>query len=244
MKACIKLTFLWVAATLSSSLGADHIVSLFLKAYPHFSVDNAPQAITQQKAAKKSRKLQLPAKLAQYSLDAAVNNQAYAGIFATYAGQLIASNSDGQIIFARRQDSPNIKVLITEQIMPIFQVEQTISHWELEGDIPAALYSFDQDRDQETEIEFWDVKRMPLPQNRKIGLDTIVIFAPADKIFIPEGITPIKHQSADLILPEIFAKKSIDTLASSLYLINLKRLFSQVNKAYQIKDNNVRMVVY
>jgi hypothetical protein len=244
MKAFIKLIFLWIATTLSHTLVADHIINLFLRPYPHFPVETAPQELAQQKADKKSAKLRSLHKTAQYTLRSAIDTNAAAGLFATYAGQLSVSSINGQLVFARRQESPNVHLLVTEKIDPIFQVEQTIHHWELEAGVPAALYAFTQDREQDTDIEYWDVKRVPLPQNRSISIDTIVVFAQPTSVYVPEGITPLKHPGADLFLPDVFVKKSVDTLASSLYLLNLKRLFSQTQKTYQVKENSYRVIVH
>lgn len=244
MKTLIKLIFLGVIATLSQSLIADHIITLFLRPYPHFPLNTAPQEVVQQKADKKSRKLRSPAKIAQYNWNSALGHSPASGIFATYAGQLAASDNDGQLVFARRQESPNLKILITEKMEPIFQVGQTIQNWVLEPNIPAALYSASQDRDQDTDIEFWKVERIKLPQDRKISLDTIVLFAQPNMVYVPEGITTIKHPGADLFLPDVFVKKSVDTLANSLYVLNLKRLFAQVQKMYQVKETSYRVIIH
>lgn len=243
MKAFIKLIFFGITATLCQGLIADHIITLFMRTYPHFPVAQAPQDVAQKKADKKSRKLRSPEKIAQYAYRSAIQNNYAAGVFATYAGQLTASGTDGQILFARRQESPNIQLLITERINPIFQVEQTIHHLELEGDYPGALFSITQDREQDTEIEYWDVKRIPLPKDRKISLDTIVVFAQPTNVYVPEGITALKHPGADLFLPDIFVKKTVDTLASSLYLLNIKRIFAQTQKTYQVKEKSYQVIV-
>ncbi len=244
MKAFLKIIFLCVITTLAQPLIADHIITLFMQPYPHFPVETSGQELIQQKADKKSRKLRNHEKIAQYALNSALETNAPAGIFATYSGQLSISNTDGMVVFARRQESQNLKLLITQEIDPIFQVEQTINHWELKSDFPAALYTINQNREQDTEIEFWDVKRVPLPQDRKISIDTIVIFAQPNKIYVPEGVFPLKHPGADLFLPDIFVKKSVDTLASSLYLLNIKRLFSQIQKTYQVKENSYRVIIH
>jgi hypothetical protein len=244
MKSLLKLIVLGVLATLFQPVIADHIITMFLQTYPHFPLEQATNDIRQKKANKKSKKLQSPAKIAQYTWNSVVNHNPAAGIFATYAGQLTASGTDGQLTFARRQESPQLKLLITEKMEPIFQVGTTIQYWELKPDVPAALYSITQDRDQDTEIEFWKVERSKLPKNRKISIDTIIIFAKPETTYVPEGITPIKHPGADLVLPDIFIKKSIDSLASSLYILNLKRLFAQVQNMYQVKDKGYRIITY
>lgn len=228
------------SATLAATQNlVGNVITFFMRPFPH--VYPIEKKLTQQQIAKKSKKLQRPEKIAKYTLRSILESNASSGIFCTYMGQL-ALSSHGQVTFARRQVAPHIKLLITEKINPILMNSQTIHHWEIEGGHPASLYLVEQKVDPETEIEFWDVKKIALPENNIISLDSIIIFAKPSHIVVPQGITIVERE-AQLLLPDLYVKKNIDKLASSLYVLNLKRFFNQTKPIYQIKPTQYSKIL-
>ncbi len=233
MKTNIKISLFVCAIATTQSILSDYIITFFMRPYPY--LPETEKKITKEEAQIKSAKLKKPGKIAKYTLRSILQSNIASGIFCTYSGQLEISDQDGQVTFARRQESPNVKLLITNRVTPILMGGQTIHHWEIEGGSPARLYYVNQREDEETNIEFWDVKKIKLPANNRISLDTIIIFAKPSHIFVPEGITQIEKDT-QLILPDIYVKKNIDKLSNSFYVLNLKRFFSQTKEQYQIKE--------
>ncbi|MCK5632582.1 hypothetical protein KAH94_02455 [bacterium] len=233
MKILNAIIFFTLTATTIQSVIADHVVTFFMRPYPHLFTKQ--KKLSLEKIEHKSKKLQNPKKLAKYTLRSILETKVASGIFCTYSGQLAISDDNGQVTFARRQEDKEVKLLITEKIDPVLMGQQTIHHWEFEIGVPAKLYTVKQKNDEETGLQFWHVKENTLPVDNNISLDTIVIFARPKDIIVPEGITLVE-QDAQLIIPDIYVKKNINKLNSSLYILNLKRFFAFTKKEYTVKD--------
>jgi len=242
MKSCFKIIAL-LAVTSFTQMNAQttsHIITFFMRPYPYIYKE---KKITQEYADKKSKKLQQPGKIAKYTLRSILKTNTASGIFCTYKGQLAISNSNGQVNFVRRQEEPNLQLLITPRIEPFLKKQQIIDHWELERNVPAELYSISLMKDKDTEISFWNIEKVdPIP-DKTIDLDTIIIFAEPSHIFVPEGIS-IVRRSPQLILPDIYVKKNIDKLSTSLYVLNLKRFFQQIHTKEQIKNKTIQRILF
>ena len=235
------MTILVMLISTCNTMIADHIVTFFMRPYPH--LEKTEKAISKEYAAKKSAKLKMAGKIAKYTLRSILESNTAAGIFCTYSGQLAISNPDGQVTFARRQQDKAVKLLVTKKINPILMEKQTIHHWEFELDADAALYLVEQKEDQETSVQFWDIEKLPIPEDNNISLDTIVIFAKPSAIFVPEGIIPTEH-GMQLILPDIYVKKNVDKLSSSLYVLNLKRFFNFTKRRYKTKEKQFSIQIH
>src|SRR5207245_747100 len=146
-------------------------ISLFLK--PH----HKPEKI--------ANKLCLPESLATHTINGMISYTPIAGICATYAGYITTSDYNGEIIFPRKHQSPIINVLVTTAIEPIPLFENTISHWNLLADVPVAMYEYEEKYDKEKDEHFWETKRVDIPADKKIPLNTIILIAKPTNIFIP-----------------------------------------------------------
>lgn len=201
---------------------ADPIISFFFEPFP------ATLTYTQLMA----HKLEQPGKLAKYMLYDKKDNRLGAGIFSTYAGFYEASNQIGQTIYPRKHAEPLLYVLITPRITPIMMFQNTVHHWELEPSMPAQMFKMERQKDTLTETSFWDVNKVALPKDNVIPLQSIVIFAKPKNIFVPTGIT-LTQESANLLLPIMYAKKGISKNKHALFVLDISHLFGPVNSLYK-----------
>lgn len=197
---------------------ADPVITMFMVPYP---MDNAAA----QKAAAKLRK---PGKIAQRKLEGSFQVNSVAGIYSTYAGFIEVSNAIGQTTFPRKHTKPYIYMLVTPRITPIIMFEQTVNHWELDKQTPAAMYSYERTYDKETDLMFWEAKKEALPENNQVPLESIVIFAKPEYVHIPLGIT-LTRESQNFILPDIFIKKGISYAKNAMFLLYLIHLFGPIH---------------
>jgi hypothetical protein len=194
-----------------------------MRPYPDFDLQEA--------ANNTSRKIQKPGKLAKY-MSVPFDHQLVSGIFSSYAGFLAASDPNGQISFPLRHNEPVTYCLVTPEIFPVIMFGNTIDHWELINNQPASLYKLEKKKDKELNEYYWDVTQLPLPENKKISKKTVIIFANNKKVYIPEGITPTKDYP-QLVLPDIYIKKSITKAPEALYVLTIRQFFARPVKAYQ-----------
>lgn len=205
------------------------IVTFFLKPYPYpadIDADNPQEA---------ARSLRTPGNMALQKFKNFIeNSHLNVGILSTYSGYLAVSDFNGQIVFPRTQEKPFFHLLITNRLTPVIMLANTIHHWEIEEDIPAALYTIERKEDEETKLLYWTVQAAPLPEDRRISLDTIIIIAKPKYVYVPEGAT-LTNTNPQFILPNIYIKRGITRLANALYTLNVRHFFGPV-KFYRKKE--------
>lgn len=219
--------FLFIVACFSyyPSTSADNLLTFFLSPYPQLlkqdQCDEALANITQ------------PGRLAEYCVYGILDKDIISGIFATYAGYLATSDDIGQITFPLLHTKPTVNVLVTNRLTPIMMLGNTLHHWELEKGVPAAMYAFDKEFDEATQLSFWNAHPVELPQNGHIPVDTVVILAKPHYIYIAEGITPIEQPGPHYILPTMYVKKGINLAAHALYMLNLNNFYAPIKDMYK-----------
>lgn len=181
------------------------------------------------------KNLTKPDKLASHTLNRIGKNTHNAGIFGTYAGFLEASNPHGYIVFPRKHTNPSLKLLLTNRITPIIMFEQTIQHWQLIPNEDAQLYTIEKTTDPDTQLTYWNVTKAELPEDNVIPMETLIIVAQPQHIYVPTGIT-ITDDGPNLILPPIYTRKDINAVDNSLYMLNMAHLFGQVHVTHEKKD--------
>ncbi len=215
----LRITFfsffvsLWLCTTIECSL-----ITFFIRPYP-FAQDPT--------TAQLQAMLAKPGKVSLTMLRSHSDTKTTEGVFSSYWGYLTASNFNGQIMFPRKQQSDTINILITERITPIFMIGNTIHHWQLDLASPTELYSFSRMQDDKTKEYYWTISKQPLPENQRVQLDTIVIFAKPKDIYIPQGTIPADG-NPNLILPPIYAKKTLNSLAPALWIIKMRQFFKPI----------------
>lgn len=206
----------------------DVVITAFFRDYP---------AVEEQNAQKLSKKLGSSKKLARHQIESIANHNLRAGIFGSYAGYIQASDVKGQLTFPRKHTRPFLYVIITDQVVPVMMLQNTIHHWDIPAGTPYAVYTYERKKDKETKQYFWDVQQIEGLKDNTIPLESLIIFARPHYIYIPTGIT-LATNNPNLILPDIYVKKGFNLIANSLYILNLSQYLGQTNRQYQKKPTS------
>lgn len=230
----ILLRFIGAACLLClTSLSANPVITFFFREYP---VDSAC-------ALDLSNDFKNPDCIAKQTINGVTQYRGVAGIVSTYFGYLQVSNGKGQTTFPRKSSRPLINVIITNKITPIMMFQNTISHWEIEPGTPAALYTFEFKEDSDTKLTFWEVNQGQLPEKNQVNpINSIIIIAKPNNIFIPSGIT-VTPRDANMILPDMYVKPGIKTTNSALYMLNMNHFFRPVEMLYEKKPKTLDSLV-
>ena len=194
------------------------VITLFVRPYPFVNDPTAEQLRLM---------LENPRKLGLHMIRNASNMLTTNGLLATYQGYLTSSDMNGQITFPRLQQNNNIKILVTERIIPIIMLGNTIHHWQIDPSVPAALYSYEKTINEKSKTASWKITKIPLPADNRIQLDTITLFAKPTNLYIPQG-TMNADMNPNLILPAIYAKKMINTFLPALWVIKVRQFFKPI----------------
>jgi len=227
-KIFIALSILSIANYTMVSYGQsfDHIITFYLQEYPTITPEPAIKEENNQNSL-------IPEHIG-YHLPPFIPPSSQEGIFASYFGYLQKSNFDGQITLPLIGKTPK-KLLITTSIIPIWMVGNTIHHWEIKSDtdtIKTKLYSIEQEHDEPTNLYYWNVKELPLPKNKIITLDTILLFTDPQSIYVPLGIY-LTNNNPQVILPTLYVKKNNDTIIPPLLMLNVTQFFSFLSNEYK-----------
>ncbi len=210
-------------------LYGESIITFFIRPY------HSPEEVTHEDF---TEALQEPGKLARQLLKSLVEVGHFQGVLASYRGYITTSDYTGQVTFPRGQPLPELNLLITQMVEPVLMIGATVHHLELINSIPAQMYRISRKQDPETEIFYWDTQPKKLPENRKITLDTIILFAKPDNIIVPEGIT-LTNDSPMLVLPDIYATKELNTAVEALRVLKIRHFFGPVRFNYsEINDKD------
>lgn len=224
----ISVLVAWLSIFSLSSLFAAPTVTFFLRPYPFFDPKKSDLSYCETH------------KPASPGCDVS-------GIFATYTGQLDASNLNGQIEFNLRQAKPIFDILVTNKITPILSAHNTIHHWEIEQGTLASFYHLERKHDPSSKSFFWRITPKKLPENNIIPLETILIFAKPKDIFMPiaegqkESII-ISDENINLTLPDMYIRHEIDKMENALYVLNIKNFLAPVDIEY--KKNGTQYATY
>ena len=218
-KAVFFTIFLILAA---QQITADPIITFFFRDYPQNQM--APYLM---------HILKKPNAIAKRTAEGILNHNRVAGIFSSYFGFLNVSNANGQTMFPRKQSSTALTLVITNKISPIIMFRHTLSHWELVPGIDVALYHCEQKENMATGLTFWKIQKIPVPTDNFISpQDSLIILAKPKNIFVPTGIT-LAREGANLLLPDMYVKKGIQTNRNALYMLSLSFLFAPVDLLYK-----------
>ncbi len=202
---------------------ANPIVSFFFKQYPADS----------QRAHHLAQKLKNPKTLSKGAIQNILTPNPIAGIFSTYYGFLQASNANGQTMFPRKQSNTKIALVISNKVTPIIRFANTISHWQLEPGVDAQLYNAEQVEDEQSKLRYWNIQKGELPTDNILpATETLIILAKPKNIYIPTGVTLAK-KDPNLLLPDMYVRKTIQSLRNAMYIVNLAPFFRPVDILYK-----------
>lgn len=214
----MRSALLIVLMLASSVLKSENIITFFIRPY-HTPAEISRDDFTES--------LQRTGKLAELILKRLVEVGTYQGVIASYMGYITVSDFAGQITFPRLHQEPSFKLLITPMIEPIMMIGATVHHLELISSLPAAMYSITRKEYQNYGIFYWDVQEVPLPENKRISLDTIILFAKPDTIVVPVGITETTDSSM-LLLPDLYATQELNVTVEALRTLKIRHFFGPV----------------
>lgn len=213
------IIFICIALVIGSArISADPVITFFIRPYPH---------ATEASAQPKLHKIHLPGKIAKYHMRKLHQEAPIAGLFCTYAGFLALSNGIGQVTFPRKHDEPALSIIITNKIQPILMAANTIHHWTIPIDGDAVQYALERKKDADTGLSYWDVKKQAVPDDRIVPSRSILIFAKPKNFYIPEGAT-ITVDSPNLVLPDIYARRSTDIATNAMHALAIRQFFDSV----------------
>lgn len=168
-----------------------------------------------------------PGKMPYKCLRNHLDNGMQEGIFSSYWGYLTVSDFMGQVRFPRKQPDEKLKLLITERIVPMLMIGNTIHHWQLDPTVDASLYTLERIQDAENKKFYWNVARSTLPVDNRVHLDTIIIFAKPKDICVLTG----QFETTDnpqLVLPDIYAKKTLNTISPALWILKMRQFYGPI----------------
>ncbi len=208
-------------------LNGENIITFFIRPY-HTSDEITHEDFTEA--------LQEPGKLARTLLKSLVEVGHFQGVLASYYGYITASDYTGQITFPRKKVHPELNLLITQMVEPVMWLGATVHHLEILSSMPAQMYRISRQQDPETQIFYWDTQPKELPENRRITLDTIILFAKPDNIIVPVGIT-LTDDSPMLVLPDIYATRELNTAVEALRVLKIRHFFGPVRFNYSQQND-------
>jgi hypothetical protein len=187
------------------------------------------------------RKLKKYGSLGKTSIHHFIDHNITTGLFASYAGFMGASDTRGIITFARKHDAPFVYILFTPEITPISMFHNTIHHWQLDPNQPAAMYKVDLGTNQEKKV-VWHIESIPLPDDKIIPLETIIVFGdPKDFSIDSSGHTPVTT-TPNMVLPPILVKKGVNIVGNSLYVLQIRQFFKTAHPIYQKQPDRYEII--
>lgn len=162
------------------------------------------------------------------------------GIPVTYYGEKTISNNDGQVSFPLKDTVTTFYILVTPSQNPIFMLYNTLAGWTVGKNADYALYRCELVHDQELNLWYWNTQQAKLLKDRKVPLQTVVIYAQPTEIIVPTGIT-LTIKGPHLMLPTLYAQLTINLVDGALAMLENNEFFATLDTNRQIaptKDPN------
>src|SRR3989338_2159735 len=142
------------------------------------------------------------------------------GVFITYAGQIRASDRNGQVAFHRKHDEDSLTLAICKEPTPIFMLSNTIHHWHIREGVPFEIYRIIWSEDKELKIPFISIKKQAVAAPFDIPLDgAVLVIDPAD-VTVREGCYELTKKTDNLVVPTVYIKRDNDKVAAALGALN------------------------
>lgn len=153
---------------------------------------------------------------------------ALSGFLSLYGGYSDISNPDGFISFPLRHTSQKVYVAVTPEVFPVQVKGNTISHLEYREteENPVVIYKFEKKIDEEKN-PYWEIRKVTLPQDKKVNPITLVILSDPKNLIIPETDI-LASKNPQLVLPDIFVVGSEDKEEVILKSLRIKHYFEPI----------------
>lgn len=226
-----------LCATANISFSLDSMITLFIQKYPMFKNKKQKQVNTE----KYSKKLRQPDYIYKTTIKPAFQT-GISGVMCLYGGRITLSDNNGQISFPRQQQTPNVYLLISQGIKPAYMIAPTTIHnWLLDSSHPAKIYEMKLYHDDATELYYYLVSETTFPNHNSIPLNTIVLIADPNFVYVPLGAT-ITDYSSNITLPPIYLKKGFCFVYNSLYSLAIKQYYEQTSVMTKQDGANVAQI--
>jgi len=215
----------------------DKII-IFVDKYPKIKIPKNKETIDSL-----SKKLKQPDYLRKAKYKQKRLSTGQQGVMALKVGDASLSDKNGQITFPRRgHQKPVVNLLVTKGIQPVYIIAPTTVHnWMLDRSKPAKMYQFKLNIDTETGLYYIETIETSLREDSMIQLETIIIIADPETVFVPLGVT-LSQYSANFILPNIYIKKNFDFSYNVLYTNSIKQYFDSVRGEYKAEELSIAKI--
>lgn len=211
-----KLTLLLI---LSCSASASQRVVLFFQSYPGIGGAIPVAKVLTMSNFQKATEQVVQAELRSFPV---------AGMWATYAGYLNASDPfGGKIVFPRKQKNPVFDIVVTQKVEPVVLGARTVHHWQLFPNTPAKAYKIERMKDEDTGLYYWQTSKEELPAGGIVPLRSVLIFANPKDVYIPVGAT-LTTDNNQLVLPDIYITSKADPAKQTIGVMMIKHFFRLV----------------
>ena len=233
----MKNKYILLAIILSASLfikTTSNIITLFIKDYPN---PELPLSLQTETDSENSRIMSQPSYVQPKKEITPVIQKKLAGVWGLYKGYAQATNFLGQLSFPRKQQANTINLIITKKITPAFIVgPSTVGYWQIDSSEDAAVYEIDIEYSDDANTYYFETKKIDTPENGQISLQSIIIPADPETVYVPEGAV-ITEYTANLTLPDIYIKTdSFDFEYNASYTLSLKNYFAQIDTELEQDD--------
>jgi hypothetical protein len=220
-----------LAQCITFSLNAEispHIITFFIRSLP---ADIKP--ITHQQIA---QKIGTPGKVTKSMIKKALHTQhIYSGIYVAYAGFVSRSDMHGQVIFPRKNSTPDLRLVVVPhlQAQPIAPDKPaTITGFTIPKGTAYSSYIYRRIHDPLTQEYAWQVTQDNNPDTT-IVWDWLLIFAHPDNIVVTPG-TFATIMGENLVLPTVYATSKLTSALNALEFLTIRQYFAPVKTKFTI----------
>ncbi len=214
MKKLLQILVFFLHFTIITLYSApSHVVTIFFQPYPTLK--------------------QTTPDTTNVTADQSASTRSNTGIFVSYYGYKAISDHNGQVLFPLKQTDPSFTILVCKDPLPVFNIGNTIHHWEVPKNSSFLFYQISQFTHQKTKKVLWNVEKKELPANRAIPLNTIIIHANSEGIYLPEGVSLIQN-GEQIVLPLVYVKSTITSPVNALTFLQMNDFFSPVHRVFRV----------
>lgn len=235
MKRFLKLAiFAMITPVCLNLYGLDAMITLFIQKYPYIKKSQKNSKTSTFDSFKYSKKLKQPDYVYRKITNAHRNAQnEIPGVMCLYAGRVEMSTPIGQISFPRRQQTPDMHILISKGIKPAYMIAPaTVHNWMLDTNHAAEMYLMKLKHDPTTTLYYYETTKETLPSDNNIPLNTIIFISDPENMYVPLGATIVDY-SPNIILPTIYIKRGFCFVYNSLYTLAIRQYFEPTETTFK-----------
>lgn len=138
-----------------------------------------------------------------------------------------------QAHFPRLTQDETINLIVTRRIHPVVLQGNTVQFLVRDTNTEIAYYQLTRCKDETANFYYWEITALPIPQDKKIPSNALIIFAEPEHIYVPtEPVATIG--GPHLILPVIYTKRDLEKNYDALKFLTINRYFSPIHHLVQV----------